>query len=84
MVFAKAELLDRVAMVLCPIAFIAVPAVVGKLAVQSLHVFVPPGFSQDTGSGDGCKDAVSFYDTSMGYSSVFCKPVAVYQQQSGA
>jgi len=80
MVFAKAELFDRVAMVLCPIAFIAVPAVVGKLAVQSPHVFVPPGFSEDAGGGDGCKDAVSFYDTAMGHPSVFCEAVAVYQQ----
>ena len=83
-IFANSKFFDRVAMFLCTIPFIAVPAVVRKFRMQSAHVFVPPGLGQDAGGGDGCKDAVSFYDTAMGYSFVFRKPVAVYQQEPGA
>ena len=77
-IFTKAKPFDGFPMFFCPITLIAIPAIVGELGMQTLHVFIPPGLGQDAGGGNRGKQGIPLYDTSIRDPLIAGKPVAVY------
>ena len=63
MVFAEAELLDGLPMLLRSISFIVMPMIMRKFFMHAPHVVVAIGFGKNTRRGDGRVEGVAFYDT---------------------
>ena len=80
-VFTKAVFIDGVAVFAGAVTFIAVPAVVGKFAMELLHVFIPPGFGEDARGGDRGKNGIASHDTTVRSTPVADESISVDQQQ---
>ena len=68
----------------CGVAGVAVPAVVGELAVQGMHVVVAVGFGQDGGGRYREILAVALHHRGVGHVAPGTETVAVDDDETGA
>ena len=66
------------------ITLVGLPAILGELLGQSLHVLIAEGLGQDTGRGDGLILSVTFHDSGIRQVSIRQETVAVHDNGLGA
>jgi hypothetical protein len=68
---------DALAMRLCRVTLVLIPAIPGILLMRLEHEFVTMGFGQNAGCGDAWMDGVAAHYAGMGNARIGVKAVAV-------
>src|SRR4029078_13073061 len=80
MIFAQAMFFNGLAMFTGRIAFIFMPAIVGKLNVKLSHEVIPIRLGENAGGSDCRKFFISLYDTLMRNVPIAVEAITIDQQ----